>query len=138
MTDELMQNEWTTAIHHGAIERRDKLRRIADEPDCLAMLRVCNASPEYNCGTCEKCLRTMLALQLMGKSSPTLPGTVTPAVIRGIKLYTDAKAEFWLDNLVVAKQAGDRKFIAAITAILLNYNRRKLTKQIIRTLKGHL
>lgn len=138
LTDELVATEWTTTLHHGLVERHIKLQRVAEDAECLAMLRVCNASAEYNCGKCEKCLRTMLPLQLMGKSSPTLPGTVTPEAIRGIKLYVDAKAEFWIDNLVMAREAGDRKMVDAIRGILLDYNRRKAVKNFIDALKGRL
>jgi hypothetical protein len=138
LTDELIATEWTTTVHHGLVERHIKLQRVAEDAECLAMLRVCNASAEYNCGKCEKCLRTMLPLQLLGKSSPTLPGTVTPEDIRGIKLYADAKAEFWIDNLVMAQEAGDRKMVDAIRSILLDYHRRKAVKNFIEALKGRV
>lgn len=54
-----------------ALSRLDKIRLLADWDVALNNLRVCN-KPEYyqrgrlNCGECEKCIRTMLALLAVG------------------------------------------------------------------------
>ncbi len=56
--------------HVGAEHRRnDKLATIADEPLVRKHLRVCweNRSPAGNCGECEKCVRTMLILTVLGR-----------------------------------------------------------------------
>jgi hypothetical protein len=60
-----------------ALSRLDKLRLLADWPAGLDNLRVCNKQEQYqpgrfNCGQCEKCLRTMLGLiaaDALGKTS---------------------------------------------------------------------
>lgn len=54
-----------------ALSRLDKLRLLADWPAGLDNLRVCNKQEQYqpgrfNCGQCEKCLRTMLGLIATG------------------------------------------------------------------------
>lgn len=48
--------------------RFDKLARLAAEPLAWKHLRVCwhNVGSAFNCGTCEKCLRTMVALDGLG------------------------------------------------------------------------
>ena len=52
-------------IHDGAEARRcDKLRRLAESAPALKGLRVCWQDAGFNCGRCEKCLRTMIALHL--------------------------------------------------------------------------
>jgi hypothetical protein len=60
-------------IHHDGVElsRFDKTRLIADWDLALNNLRVCNQYKKYrhdkfNCGRCEKCLRTKLALLALG------------------------------------------------------------------------
>jgi hypothetical protein len=60
-------------IHHDGVElsRFDKTRLIADWDLALSNLRVCNQYRKYrhdklNCGRCEKCLRTKLALLALG------------------------------------------------------------------------
>lgn len=64
-------------IHHdGArFSREDKLRYLASHPDAMRGLKVCfNTSADWlNCGRCEKCLRTRLALHCLG-----VPREMTP------------------------------------------------------------
>ncbi len=47
----------------------DKVRALADSPVAHKHLRVCweNRGSTYNCGVCEKCLRTMASLAVFGK-----------------------------------------------------------------------
>jgi hypothetical protein len=61
--------------HHGIIlSRLAKTRLVADWDTALQNLRVCNKIPHggktgittLNCGKCEKCIRTMLALLVLG------------------------------------------------------------------------
>lgn len=58
--------------HEGTIlSRYEKTRVISDWDMALNKLRVCNDFSQYalgrlNCGSCEKCLRTMLALLALG------------------------------------------------------------------------
>jgi len=59
-----------------ALSRLDKLRLLADWPAGLDNLRVCNKQEQYqpgrfNCGQCEKCLRTMLGLIAAGALGKT-------------------------------------------------------------------
>jgi len=63
---------WSTAalrVEHDGIEasRLDKLRLIVDESVALENLRVCwkNEQGMLNCGVCEKCIRTMIALRVL-------------------------------------------------------------------------
>jgi len=57
-------------VHDDAtLSRREKILRIASEPLLRDSLRVCweNRRPEGNCSCCEKCLRTMVALEAAGQ-----------------------------------------------------------------------
>ena len=60
----------TLAVEHvaHAVTRLDKIRAIATEPLVQQHLRVCwhKAGSALNCGRCEKCVRTMLALDACG------------------------------------------------------------------------
>jgi len=51
-----------------ALNRIEKTEIIAGHPVVQRALRVCweNRGDEYNCGVCEKCLRTMAALEIFG------------------------------------------------------------------------
>jgi hypothetical protein len=60
----------TLAVEHvaAAVTRLEKIRQIAGEPIVQRQLRVCwqNDGAALNCGRCEKCVRTMLALDACG------------------------------------------------------------------------
>ncbi len=65
LTDPLWATESMRYIHDGTERRRaDKITSIASVPIVQATLRSCweNRGNRYNCGECEKCLRTMGAL----------------------------------------------------------------------------
>ena len=66
VSDHLWGNEHTEIIHDGAESRRiDKIQSIAKDTDVLNILRVCWHDKGYNCGECEKCLRTMTSLRAL-------------------------------------------------------------------------
>lgn len=77
-TDPLLSTTRTTVVCDGvAFSRMAKTAAIADSPVVRASLRVCmKTGDETNCLTCEKCLRTALALEAVGalEHSPTLGG----------------------------------------------------------------
>jgi hypothetical protein len=69
MLDPLYQTEGCGIIHDGnEAKRLDKIRFIAQFPLVTEILRVCfiNTNNQYNCGRCEKCLRTMIGLHIAG------------------------------------------------------------------------
>ncbi len=59
-------------LHDGVeLSRLEKIKLVADWDVALKSLRVCNKYKKYrpgmlNCGRCEKCVRTMLALEALG------------------------------------------------------------------------
>lgn len=57
---------WHELAHLGRLE---KTHLVAQRPELLEQLNVCNeaAGGDRNCGRCEKCVRTMLALESMGR-----------------------------------------------------------------------
>lgn len=63
---------WHELAHLGRLE---KTRLVVGRPELFNSLNVCNneAAGDDNCGRCEKCLRTMLALEALGvfDSTPT-------------------------------------------------------------------
>jgi hypothetical protein len=67
--DPLWSNGEVTLEHDGCeATRLDKTRLVAMNPTALQTLRVCFENPDalYNCGKCQKCLVTMIALQACG------------------------------------------------------------------------
>jgi hypothetical protein len=69
LTDPWWSTEATALVHDGAeATRLEKVACLARHPGALRALRVCfeNRGGAYNCGECEKCLRTMAALRAVG------------------------------------------------------------------------
>jgi hypothetical protein len=72
LLDPLWSSESLRVIHDGCeVTRIDKVRRLADSPAALDALRVCAVTDRatYNCCRCEKCLRTMVGLEIAGALS---------------------------------------------------------------------
>jgi hypothetical protein len=93
-------------IHHGLdATRADKIQRIARSDVALRTLRVCwrNRDNAFNCGRCEKCVRTMFALSCCGvlPSASTFPPRLDPELVAALRLKP-AEVPFWEDNLRLA------------------------------------
>ena len=82
--------ESTTFVHDGVEATRiDKvICQIAQSPLALEHLRVCyeNVKGSYNCGNCDKCLRTMISLYIAGAlgKSKTFPHHIDPERVSAI------------------------------------------------------
>jgi 7-cyano-7-deazaguanine synthase in queuosine biosynthesis len=96
LLDPLWSSEAVELVHDGGETRVDKLRRLVLEPEVISRIRVCwQNSGEYNCGRCEKCLRTMLAIRGLGLGRcSAFPDTLAPGIVRQQELSPDALL-FW-------------------------------------------
>jgi len=68
LLDPLWSTETTAFVHDGCESPRLQkvMRQVAPSPVAMQFLRVCWSLEDYNCGKCEKCLRTIMALELAG------------------------------------------------------------------------
>jgi len=77
VTDPLFSTRATAIVYDGvAFLRSEKIEFLSDSELALDGLRVCYETwTDENCGTCEKCIRTMIGLEICGalKKCPTLP-----------------------------------------------------------------
>jgi hypothetical protein len=93
-------------LHHGIEATRSaKIQRIANSEVALRTLRVCwrNHDSEFNCGRCEKCVRTMFALSCCGvlPVASAFPPRLDPELISRLRLKP-SEVPFWEDNLRLA------------------------------------
>ena len=111
--DPLWSNELVSFIHDGLEAKRlDKIRDLASSSVILKNLRVCttsNITDAYNCGVCEKCLRTMIGLHILGllQKCKVFPHTIDIELIRRLsELNPVAKQNFreLLDELIYSKK----------------------------------
>lgn len=117
LVDRLWSTETTEIAASGAEARR--VQKIASLADCeLAMrwLRVCweNPGAEYNCGRCEKCLRTMIALRAAGalERCETLPSEIDLEAVVGMDLGENAR-RYARENRETLERLGTDPALAA-------------------------
>ena len=95
LLDPLWGTETLNFGHDGLeADRLSKIRYLATAPVVLRNLRVCatgELTDAYNCGRCEKCLRTMIGLHVAGvlDRCDTLPNTFDLDLVRGIVCHND-------------------------------------------------
>lgn len=124
LLDPLWSTEDVEIVHDGCeATRREKLRAIAGSPAARGWLRVCfeNRDGDYNCGRCEKCVRTQAALRLLGVEGEFM--TLPPLDLQAVR---DVRMRFggseWRDLLHHGEVDGsDPELTGAIRAALLRH-----------------
>jgi hypothetical protein len=107
--DQLWSTEALSFVHDGwEASRMDKIdRQIARSPLALKYLRVCyaNKNGSYNCGECEKCLRTMVSLQAAGvlDRAETFPAEIDPKRLAAVPIGGYDEAVFHRENLAALR-----------------------------------
>lgn len=104
--DPLWSTDAVEVVYDGFdTDRFDKAAVVARSPVAMRWLRVCNERDDdgYNCGRCEKCLRTMVSLELLGalRQCRTLPQRVDPTAVRRLSVVRNR--EFWEQNIAFAQ-----------------------------------
>jgi len=111
--DPLWSTERESFIHDGCEAARiDKIRFISQFPIVLTTLRVCiirsHGGGPYNCGSCHKCVRTMIALHTVGalQKCTTLPNSIDPKRLSSFWI-SDQNARSMLHDLVTSLGPSD-------------------------------
>lgn len=86
--------------------RASKMELIARDRRLVERLHVCWRDPVANCGRCDKCLRTMIALEVLGADGP-FPAKIDLKEVRRMKISGWEELDYAIDNLLFA-QAHDR------------------------------
>jgi hypothetical protein len=103
LLDPLWSTEALSVVHTGCETRRlDKLRAIAPLPIVRETLRVCTDMrnradrSKYNCGRCDKCLRTAIGLHVVGALSTcgTLPREIDLDLVRDFPMRALVRSTF--------------------------------------------
>jgi hypothetical protein len=131
-THPALDPHWSTEaiefVHDGAaFGRTQKTMRLAAQPALLAGLRVCwkNIGADYNCGRCEKCLRTMVTLALHGLAPRA---THFPPIDRGALDEVQLSAAtrlFWQD---IQRWSSGERFDPELQAIVAEVLARPLAE----------
>lgn len=149
LTDHLLSTEGFETIHDGADAptRVDKVAALASWPEAMARLRVCS-NPEWrnvdyesatvvNCGRCDKCVRTMIALALLGYE--TMPPVFLEQLTRKkINAFGRGNA-FWVQqSLREAERRGRRDIATPLRIGLLEHKVPAPIRGLIRSVRRRL
>src|SRR5690606_31766343 len=110
--DPLLSTESLTFVHHGTeLNRVNKLALISKDSESYSRLRVCWIQDLglKNCGQCEKCIRTMLALKIHGKLphyTTFEPQALDSEKVRGLKMRTHQARLFARELMKEAAKRG--------------------------------
>lgn len=137
LTDPMWSSESTAIVHHGRNAKRwQKLERIAREPGILDVLRVCWQDDGYNCGRCEKCLRTMVLLRLLGLESPAFPPLTSLQSLARMRPSDRSEACYVEEARALAVARNDAPAARALAASLRRWQLRRFAGEVKRMLQG--
>jgi hypothetical protein len=123
LLDPLFSTESLCIVHDGCeCTRLEKIGRMMSSRVVLDHLRVCyqDISDGYNCGKCEKCLRTKVGLALSGalQHCATFDHHIDHRIIRDLKLKK-MMLPWWQENYQALRaRNGDRKLAKAVETCL--------------------
>lgn len=137
LTDPLWSSSSLEVIHDGSgTQRIEKLRRIAEFAPALKVLRVCWQDKAFNCGKCEKCLRAMVQLRVLGIDAPTFAPLTDLTNVRKLYLWEDAELAFVRESLALASQGSDAPLQQALRACVRRNEMRRLLRRTDELLLG--
>jgi hypothetical protein len=136
MTDHLWSSDCVKISHDAPAPRSTKIKALADFPEALAMLRVCWQDAGYNCGRCEKCIRTRVALQLLGLRVPTLPPIQITREIAALTVWGANDESYFLDNLALAESVGNVRIARALRRCISRFRTRRALADLDQYLFG--
>jgi hypothetical protein len=120
LIDPLWSTEQFTFVHDGCEATRvEKVAAIAKSEVAMNNLRVCWRNPNgaYNCGECDKCLRTMVNLHLAGALGrcKTFPAKLDFNQIARTPVVNESARAFAKENIrALRARGGEADLIAAI------------------------
>jgi hypothetical protein len=132
--DELWSTEALDVVHDGAEARRvDKIANLVTRhPDVLQRLRVClkNQAGPLNCGRCQKCARTMMALEVLGAlaNAPTFPAISRRTLARWLRADNPIFVEELRD---LARQTGRSESLEFLNRVVRRQRRHHAVKALI-------
>ncbi len=119
--DPLWSDGHVGITHDGCeVDRVAKIRRLAGSDIAMATLRVCYSdTPDINCGRCEKCLRTIMALRLCGAlgRAKTFPRPVALSEMHALIVPSHVRHHY-VALREEALRVGDREIVEATEIIL--------------------
>jgi hypothetical protein len=127
LVDPLWSTESVSFEHDGCeANRAEKTAQIAQSDIALRSLRVCFSSMDdyNNCGRCQKCLRTMLALQAAGalERCTTFNRKLDPEVVARMNIGHPENIHFLKENLQALENSENNNGLVDALRVCINNN----------------
>ncbi len=135
-TDVMLNTERTRVELDGVVRRTHKVQELVAAGVDLSMLRVCNRHTDFNCGTCEKCLRMMVTLEALGVSVAALPRLTDLSLIARMELWDDDFVTFWEDIAELTRECGRDDLTRVVERRVARFHRRDALRRADRALLG--
>lgn len=134
---------WSTAVnkivHCGAgYSRANKVRALCSEQAVLDNIQVCRRSNSENCGACPKCVRTMVALHMLGAQSSRLPDLSDRKLLVWLKPQDENGVAFLEDAMILAKETGSIDIYKQLRTYYKRYQLAQLFPLLDRMVLGGL
>jgi hypothetical protein len=128
LTDPLLSSPSFQIVHDGSgFGRIEKLRHLSNWPGALRHLRVCwqGAQLDRNCCSCEKCLRTMLMLDVCGLAqTEAFPQAITADAVSRLVIKSQSGLDEFRYLLDEAQRLNLQRPWIQAAEVMLKRNRR--------------
>ena len=103
LSDPMWSTESTKIIHDGAgFRRSEKLSDLLDNTLLADNLQTCWLYTDKNCGMCPKCVRSIIAIHILGKETSSLP-SFKNKMLKSLRAIDESGATFLEDVMLLAK-----------------------------------
>jgi 7-cyano-7-deazaguanine synthase in queuosine biosynthesis len=137
LLDPLWSASDLSVVYDGCEANRiDKCELIGQHSQALQSLRVCwkNTGEAYNCGRCEKCIRTMLILKALGvlDRSTSFKRDLTLRRVAGTWIRAERWERYYKEVLKLLEQDNRHPSLRAAIRTALYYSRLKRRARTVR------
>ncbi|MEW6983605.1 hypothetical protein AAD001_13215 [Colwelliaceae bacterium 6471] len=138
LTDRLWGNSNAQIIHDGLEAKRScKTTFLYAHKLLLDNIQVCWASTEYNCGVCNKCVRTGLVLLLSKQKSKALPPLTNLKLLNVLAPSGERSLHDFHDLIEFSQQHNAPKVTIRLKSILWRYQVKYNLVELIKLLGGN-
>lgn len=143
--DPLFSTKDLEIIHYGAERPRIEkiVKNIATSEVALNNLRVCwlNAGGKVNCSVCEKCVRTMIGVEIAGvlDKTKTFDRKLTDEQLSNLRINKPTLRHFYSELLIEAKKSKhktSKKIIKALDRALKQFDKDYKGSEKYQSFKG--
>ena len=135
--DALWSTETTEILHDGLEHRRsEKTAIVASQEDLLDLVQVCWESTVRNCGKCQKCVRTMLALHILDIPGGPFPDVNPVEYVNKLRPYKTSTASFIWDLWYLARERGKDDIARKLEKLLVSFRRKRAARNLIKEFIG--